>query len=72
MQSYWAKKDWMIRITEEKLHKKTAASATVVDVPIVYIFKGLQDGDVVKLQASAELKQRLGLQTRDISLTVTK
>ena len=57
-------------LTEEKLHKKTAASGTVVDVPVVYMFKGLQDGDVIKLEVSAELKQRLGLQTRDIRLTV--
>ncbi len=49
-------------LTEEKLYKKTAADGTTVsDVPVVYLFKDLEPGDVIELEVSEELQERMHL-----------
>ncbi len=56
-------------LTEEKLYKKTAADGTAVsDVPVVYLFKDLEPGDVIELEVSKELQERMHLETEVVTI----
>ena len=56
-------------LTEEKLYKKTAADGTTVsDVPVVYLFKDLEPGDVIELEVSKELQERMHLETEVVTI----
>jgi len=56
-------------LTAEKLYKKTAADGTTVsDVPVVYLFKDLEPGDVIELEVSRELQERLHLETEVVTI----
>jgi len=56
-------------LTEEKLYQKTAADGTTVsDVPVVYLFKDLEPGDVIELEVSKELQERMHLETEMVTI----
>ncbi|OWZ82720.1 hypothetical protein [Natranaerobius trueperi] len=62
----------IILLDEEKLHKKTAGAGTVVDAPVIYIFEDLNNGDIVELEITENLKERLELDTQKIKIEVKK
>ena len=63
--------DHVTLLTEEKLYKKTAAEGTIVsDVPVAYLFKDLEPGDVIELEVSRELQERMHLDT--VVVTIEK
>jgi len=56
-------------LTEEKLVEKTAAEGTTVsDVPVAFLFEDLEPGDVIELEVSQELQERLHLETKVITI----
>ncbi len=56
-------------LIEEKLYKKTAADGTTVsDVPVAYFFEDLEPGDVIELEVSKELQERMHLETEVVTI----
>jgi len=61
--------DHVTLLTEEKLYRKTAADGTAVsDVPVAFLFKGLEPGDVVELEVSEDLQERMHLETNVVTI----
>ena len=61
--------DHVSLLTEEKLYRKTAAEGTIVsDVPVVYIFQDLEPGDVIELEVSQELQERMHLEKEVVTI----
>jgi len=56
-------------LTEEKLVQKTASEGTTVsDVPVAYLFEDLEPGDVIELEVSKELQERMHLDTEVVTI----
>ncbi len=61
--------DHVTLLTEGKLYQETAADGTAVsDVPVAYLFRDLEPGDVIELEVSEELQERMHLEHEVVTI----
>ncbi len=61
--------DHVTLLTEEKLYRETAADGTTVsDVPVAFLFRDLEPGDVIEPEVSKELQERMHLEHEVVTI----
>ncbi len=61
--------DHVTLLTQEKLYQETAADGTTVsDVPVAFLLRDLEPGDVIELEVSEELQERMHLEHEVVTI----